>query len=138
MYGFLNPLPTGIKFGDYLFSEPSILPSSAGLADILSSQSGLYAILVQDSGCSPRPFRVIYFGESDNVNTRATESHENYTAWKREAGSYNTIYRAFCYFPNSNKVQRQAAESALIVRYNPPCNQRLSFDFSRLFLETTR
>jgi hypothetical protein len=126
---FLAPRPQSpfIRFGNVLFSDPEPL-TDATLADIVLSTAGLYAIMVYDAGWSPLPYRPLYFGESDNIRTRATRTHENYASWKREGGTA-TLYRAFHSMPGSNRTQRQAVESALIAHYNTPCNERLSFNF---------
>lgn len=120
-----------IKFNDYVFSEPALLPAASTLADTLIGQAGLYVILVPDSTCSPRPYRALYFGESDNINGRACGTHENWSAWCRHAGT-SALYRALCPLPGFTKIQRQLAESLLITKYGTPCNDRLSFDFARL------
>jgi hypothetical protein len=121
-----------IVFNNFKFSEPATLVSAPTLADQLIAQPGLYVVLVYDLAWSPRPFRPLYFGESDNINSRASGTHENHSAWCREAGTHTPLYRALCPLPGWSKTQRQQMESALIANYNPPCNQKLSFDFSRL------
>jgi hypothetical protein len=123
----------GINFGGYSFSEPTFLPSTPSAVDIFLGQSGLYAILIYDQSCTPRPFRVLYFGESENIQTRATGIHENFSHWKTLAGCRSQIYRSMCPLSSATKLERQQIESALIAEYAPPCNERLSFDFARLF-----
>ena len=81
---------------------------------------GLYAIVVPDYTCAPRPFRVLDFGESDNIFGRATAMHEGHTAWTIRGGM--TLYRALLPWPGSSKTQRQQAESFLIAKYAPPSN----------------
>jgi hypothetical protein len=124
---------SGINFGGYSFSEPTILPSTPTAVDVFLGQSGLYAILVHDPSCTPRPFRVLYFGESDNIKTRATGTHENFSRWRTQAGPVTQIYRSLCPLSSATKLKRQQVESALIAKYAPPCNERLSFDLARLF-----
>jgi hypothetical protein len=133
----LTSPPSGIIFHEvhrWRFSEPEALAASSLFAPFLGlgNQEGVYAILTDDSTARPRPFRVLYFGEAENVSSRATATHENHSAWQREAGTYGKLYRAFYAMPGSNQTQRQVVESALIAAYNTPCNQRLSFDFARL------
>ncbi len=123
----------GINFGGYSFSEPAILPPTPTAVDIFLGQSGLYAILVYDPSYTPRPFRVLYFGESENIQTRATGTHENLSRWRTQAGPVTQIYRSLCPLSSATKLERQQVESALIANYTPPCNERLSFDFTRLF-----
>jgi hypothetical protein len=123
----------GINFGGHSFSDPAVLPSTATLVDTILGRAGLYAILVYDPSCTPRPYRVLYFGESENIQTRATGTHENYSHWRAQAGPLARICRSLCPLSSATKLQRQQAESALIAKYQPPCNERLSFDFAPLF-----
>jgi hypothetical protein len=123
----------GINFGGYGFSEPTVLPPTPTLFDTLIGQPGLYAILVFDPSCTPRPYRVLYFGESENIQTRATGTHEKLSHWRTHAGPMAEIYRSLCPLSSATKLERQQAESTLITEYTPPCNERLSFDFARLF-----
>ena len=121
------PAASSIRFGDWIFSAPEPVTSNAllGLGGLESP--GLYVVMAYDPGWRPLPYRPLYFGESERIWNRATASHENYVSWKREA-STTTLYRAFHYMTGSTRAQRQARESSLIAHYNPPCNQRLSFD----------
>lgn len=54
-----------IKFDNFIFSEPEPLPLPlrTGLGQA-SPYAGLYAILCLDGRGKPKPFRVLYFGES--------------------------------------------------------------------------
>jgi hypothetical protein len=116
-----------IKFNDYTFSEPTALPASSA-----AGQPRVYAVLVFDPTCTPRPYRPVYFGESDNIHGRAAGTHENHSSWSAEAGTNTPLYRALCPLPGLTKTQRQQVESLLIAEYSTPCNQKLSFDFARL------
>jgi hypothetical protein len=93
---------------------------------------GLYVVLVRDSACSPRPFRPLYFGESQEVWTRASAAHEKCGDWRRAAGFLTPLYRSVCLLPGWTLSQRRAAESALIATYGTTCNERLSIDFGAL------
>ena len=129
----VSPPPRGIKFSDALFTEPESFPSP--LAASLSSfiqQEGLYAILTDDPGQRPRPFRLLYIGESENVRGRAAASHECCDSWRQAAGTLGRLYRAFHAMPGSTQRQRQLLESAIMAAYNPPCNQKLSFGLAAL------
>lgn len=119
-----------MKFNRYNFSAPLPLPVNPTWADTLLGQAGLYAILVYHF--TSRHFRVLYFGESENVNRRACGTHEKLASWRRQAGPNATLYRALCLLPGSTRIERQQAESLLIASYNPPCNDKLSFNFGRL------
>ena len=121
----------GIRFGDILFSEPEALSGSTRPVGLIYRSPGLYVILAFDATYRPWPYRALYFGESENIRSRATTSHENYESWRREGG--DLLYLAFHEMPGSQQNKRQAIESGLITQYNPPCNQRLSLNISKLF-----
>jgi hypothetical protein len=122
-----------IRFGDCIFSPPEPVTNSALLGMGGLESPGLYVVMAYAPWWTPLPYRPLYFGESDKIWNRATPSHENYESWKRDAGTA-TLYRAFHYMTGSTRAERQARESALITHYNPPCNQRLSFDLGLGFL----
>jgi hypothetical protein len=82
-----------IRFGNLVFSYPEPL-ADATLADTILSAPGLYVVMVFDASWSPLPYRPLYFGESENMRSRATRAHEKYASWKREGGTA-TLYRAF-------------------------------------------
>lgn len=120
----------GIRFGGHLFSEPALLPPSSAAS--FFDMPGLYVVLVRDSACSPRPFRPLYFGESQDVWARASGTHEKCGDWRLAAGLFTPLYRAVCSLPGWSLSKRRAAESALIASYGTPCNERLSIDFASL------
>jgi len=109
----------GINFGGVLFSEPVLISTWSPLY-----RAGLYAILVFDITISPKPYRVIYFGESSNLSERGfLTSHHKYSCWVREAGSSGNLYISVYLMPNSTADQRRAIEQKLIAMYKPICNQ---------------
>jgi len=124
-----SPMPL-IVLGGRHFSYPELF-TSQGLLAALGGGPGLYAVMAYDLGWRPLPYRPLYFGESENIWSRATAEHENYSSWVREAGTA-TLYRAFHYMTGSTAAARRAAESALIAHYGTPCNRRLSIDLARL------
>jgi len=108
----------GIYFRDCRFSEPSPFSSA-----ITIPSQGIYAILVRDEGFTPRPFHVIYFGESDKLARRVNAQHESYADWMRQARGAG-LYVAFYNTAGTLARQRKELERQLIQEYNPPCNQR--------------
>ena len=132
MYGNYNTPqpPPGIRIGNYQFSALEAVPPTSGLLDQLLDGPGLYAIL-QPPALGVSHYGILYVGESQTIRSRATSTHENHSSWTKHSG---TIYRVFYPMPGSTQAQRQAIESTLISTFNPPCNQRLSFDLSRLYL----
>ena len=119
-----------IRFGPYIFSEPQLLPQARTFQSIVLP--GVYVVLVFDAFWGPRPFRPLYFGESGDLWSRTTAAHEKSGSWRLHAGMFALLYRAFCPLPGSTQSQRQAAESALVAQYNPPCNERLSVSLASL------
>lgn len=126
----LAGLGGGIKFGRCWFLEPELVPAATRFS--LVDQPGLYVALAFDSAWGPRPFRPLYFGESDGIWGRSTNGHEKSGSWRAQVGPFGTVYRALLPMPGSTRAQRQAAESALITQYNTPCNDRLSMSLAAL------
>lgn len=114
LYG---PPQVGIRFNNRIFREP--VPLSLALVPV---SSGIYAILVADASCRPRPFRVIYFGECHNFSQRVTGDHEHFNDWAAEAGGAANLHVAFCPTPLLREQQRRWIEHDLIARYRPTCN----------------
>jgi hypothetical protein len=118
--------PRGIYYKERRFSEPARFPSV-----LIPPFQGIYAILVPDTGLTPRPFRLLYIGESANLSERITKQHEKFEDWTREAlGSQ--LYFAYHETIGMTDQQRRNAECELINHYNPPCNSRISAFWSEL------
>lgn len=108
-----------IKYGSYVFDEPVLFALWSP-----PNRTGLYAILIPDKSFRPKPFRVIYFGESGNLSERGFfKSHNKYSCWIREAGSEENLYIAIYLMPDSTPSQRKFIEKLLITQYKPVCNQ---------------
>jgi hypothetical protein len=112
-----EPKPSGIMFSNRRFTEPTLHRSAIRLG-----WPGIYAILVYDVRCSPRPYRVVYFGEAQDLHARVTTSHEKYVAWCSAAGGSANVYVAFHWMLSSTEEQRVAEEARLIREYCPQCN----------------
>jgi len=108
---------------DLSFSEPNLL------GGWLPMSPGLYAILIMDRGCKPRPFRVLYFGQAQLLSDRVTLSHEKLPEW-RAAGGTASLYMAWHVMPNTEEWERVSVEAGLVRQYNPVCNKTFN-DFSR-------
>lgn len=107
-----------ICFGGYEFSEPVQL-----IHWVPPSIAGLYAILIPDNTYNPRPFRVIYFGETKNYSERGfIRSHHKYSAWLNVAGSEDNLYVSTFFMVLSPSLQRVVTETYLINEYRPVCN----------------
>lgn len=107
-----------IYFANYQFSDPECL-----LNWTTSEKSGIYAILVQDPTSRSKPYKVIYFGESEDMSERGFfKSHYRYDRWIREAGKETEIYISVFPMPGSTPQLRQGIEAFLIKYYRPSCN----------------
>jgi hypothetical protein len=111
------PVANGINFSNRCFSEPMLFRFARP-----ASLAGLYAILVYDTRCSPRPYRVIYFGQAGDIAARVRDSHEKYFSWGNAARGTANLYVAFHWMSGSSERQRCDAESVLVRDYNPECN----------------
>lgn len=85
-------------------------------------RAGLYAILIPDQAIQPKPFSVVYFGESGNMSERGFSSHHKRSCWLTRAGNENNLWIATYLMPNSIEQERTTIESRLISKYRPPCN----------------
>lgn len=110
----------GIVYGNNQFSEPAWFPSL-----LTPPFPGIYAILVRDPNCSPRPFRLLYLGESGFLSQRLVMQHEKYQDWVRAAQG-GELYFAYHLTSGLRDQQRKDLECALINQYRPPCNEKLS------------
>ena len=117
LYGIAPPVDKHIYFCNRQFSEPTLLRYASPLA-----WPGLYAVLVYDPSASPRPYRVIYFGQARDLSDRVTGSHEKYLSWCTAAGGSANLYVAFHWMLGSIESQRTIAERELIQHYAPECN----------------
>jgi hypothetical protein len=111
------PLP-GIYFRDLRFTEPLPLDSP-----ITIPTQGIYAVLVRDEGYAPRPFQVLYFGESERLARRVTAQHESYGDWVRKARGADLHVAFYSTAGTPTRLRKELAKQ-LIQDYNPPCNQR--------------
>jgi hypothetical protein len=110
------PKAAGIRWGNYLFSEPRVFGTG-----LVAPVPGVYAIMVTDATWTPRNFRPLYFGETEDFRKRVGFAHEKYGNWKLHAGSL-TLYVSHYHTLGTSTERRKAIEEELIGKYNPPCN----------------
>ena len=110
----------GIYFRDLRFSEP--LPFNSA---ITIPTQGIYAILIRDEGYTPRPFQILYFGESDRLARRVNTQHESREEWVRQARGADLFVAFYNTAGTPGRLRKELAKQ-LIQDYNPPCNQRTS------------
>lgn len=112
-------LSPGIYYDNRRFSAPRRFP---GL--LIPPIPGIYAILIPDAQMKPRQFRLLYIGETEDLNKRVCELHEKHESWKREAAG-RPLYFAYHETIGMTTQQRKDAECAIIAKYDPPCNIQL-------------
>ena len=106
--------PSGIRFNDYFFSEPTRLREW-----IPPRYAGLYAILAADPNWAPKPFQPQYFGEFGN-NTPPAAWWNEYRPMPGEADP-RELFIAVLPMPFSTTAQRLAVRNELVSAYHPPC-----------------
>lgn len=116
--------PEGIIFGDVDFTEPRRYPASNAPSFLVPEEQGIYAILVPDDTCGPRPYAVLYFGEARDMSRRITREHEKFAEWLRKAGGRG-LYYAWHPTMGFTYEQRREAVVELIKAYKPSCNVHL-------------
>jgi excinuclease UvrABC nuclease subunit len=79
-------------------------------------------VLVFDFAGSPRPYRPIYFGKTENLSERVTSSHEKYSEWRAACQSLTGLHLAYHVMRDSSDWQRSTLERNLIAKYAPRCN----------------
>jgi hypothetical protein len=113
--GSCFPAP-GIRFNDYIFSEPARLDGW-----VPPRCAGLFGILVADPNWAPKPFQSIYFGEfGNNAPTSAwlTDYQKIETVWRGK-----TLLVSVLPMPFSTTSQRCALQNELIWAYHPLCQE---------------
>ncbi|MGD0591234.1 MAG: hypothetical protein ABSA44_10620 [Bacteroidota bacterium] len=107
-----------INFNDIAFTEPELLSKWNP-----PNRAGLYAIMIPNQSSKPKPFEVVYFGESGNMSERGYSSHHKRDCWLRQASNNeNNLFISTYYLPSSTDEQRRAIEAKLVAHYKPHCN----------------
>ena len=105
-----------IRYSDYIFTYPAIWTTS-GIPDV----AGLYAIQIADDGATPRPFRLIYVGQADNLNRRMSEHwRDDLPLWSDDGA--RSLYVSLLLAPSSTEERRCEAEAVIIRNYAPRFN----------------
>lgn len=101
----------------------------------LPSVSGVYFVYegkynAQEKSCTL--YKLIYIGESENINTRVN-SHEKYSEWKKHVRSGNTLYFSAAPVKGDDRFR---VEAAYIFKHKPPVNteyiNNFPFDQTRI------
>jgi hypothetical protein len=108
-----------IEFGcgeqSYCFTEPRPYPGEPAKAP------GIFAILVEDENCKPRPLRVLFFGDTNDFSGCLTPRNSYYKDWLRKARS-RPLLVALYPLPG-NEVRRRTLLGSLIAAHQPICNR---------------
>ena len=85
----------------------------------IPKQSGVFVVYACTKGGQETPFlkKVIYIGESENVNHRIAK-HKKWPLWRKYCGA-NLICFSFAPVPTPD---RKRSEGALIYKHKPPVN----------------
>ena len=101
----------GIRFNDYLFSEPTRLVDWQ-----TPKYAGLFVILAQDANWAPKPYQPLYFGEFGNNTPEALLPGHHPVP---RAGEGNTmLFVSALPLPFSTTAQRWALRNELVWAYN--------------------
>lgn len=118
-----------LTFGGY-WLEPNIsgLPASSGIY-------GVYACIYDKSTNTVALNRILYIGESSNINGRIA-GHEKWDKWRRHLKTGEQI--CFNAALISGESDRQRAEAAMIFEHKPPCNEEFvkSFPYHKTTITT--
>jgi hypothetical protein len=107
-----------IYFANYQFGEPE-----AFLNWTTSEKEGIFAILIKNPTSKSKPYKAIYFGESENLSEHGFfRSYHRYDCWIREAGNETDLYISVFPTPGSTPNLRQGIKTFLVKYYHPVCN----------------
>jgi hypothetical protein len=98
----------GIRFNDYIFTEPRRLADWAP-----PKCPGVFVLLSRDPNCAPKPFQPLWFGEFGN-NAR----HDIFGGRQIPLPRTEPLYISVLAIPFSTTAQRTAIRDELIWAYN--------------------
>ena len=108
----------GIRFGDFLFSEPEVLTAFPPPAT-----GGVYCLAVTDTRWKPLPYRPVYFGKAASLAERGIDiSHAAVHRWHAVLGRRELLYVS--YILEARETARAAIEALLIEDYSPLLNSQ--------------
>jgi hypothetical protein len=119
---------TGIRFGDYVFTEPIPLDRLF----LPPHSTGVYAILIPDPTWGPRDFQPLFFGEFAHGRYSITAA-ELSLSYRAAAGK--SLYIAVLGIPEAHAGDLASLKQKLIYAYRPICNRD---DGSDMAIETAR
>jgi hypothetical protein len=105
-------IPSGIRFNDFLFTEPVCLSAWEP-----PKYAGLFVILASDTNWAPKPYQPLYFGEFGNNTPESLPPVEYSRVLGKEKG--RKLFVAVLPMPFTTTHQRCTLRSELIRAYNP-------------------
>ena len=118
-----------IDFAGLGFSDPVALPSFRG-----APLPALYCFSVVDSSWAPKPFRPVYFGETNNSASKIDLRHAAIERWQLMGRNVNELYVSVYYVPYVPEIARRHAETVLIEKFRTSLNGSLLASEGRLGL----
>jgi len=104
-------IPSGIRFNDYMFSEPRRL-----LEPGRPKCGGLLVILATDPSWAPKPFQPLCFREFGN---NSQETLPDCTPMRLTRTGLDSLFVSYLPMPFSSTEQRCAIRNQLVWAYNP-------------------
>src|SRR5256885_16010927 len=104
-------ISSGIRFNDYMFSEPRRLVEAGR-----PKCGGLLVILATDPGWAPKPFQPLCFREFGNNSQETLGMYDLIHL----AGT-DSLFVSFLALPFSTVAQRREIRNELAQAYNPYC-----------------
>jgi hypothetical protein len=106
--------PSGIRFNDYMFSEPKPLGGW-----VQPRCAGVFVLLMRDPNWAPLPLQTVLFGEFGNDSREILQPHDQ--ALLAAVVRPETLLVSVLPMPFSTTAQRSAICKQLIWAYNPAC-----------------
>jgi len=116
---FVSRLPLGIRFANYVFSEPVPLTEFS----VMPSLAGIYAVLVPDPTWGPWHLQPLFFGE---FGASGQEHIPQQQACCLRAAAGRRLFVAAYMLPLQHAAELSRMKQELIEHYNPLCNQETS------------
>ena len=117
MSRFHSRTPLGIRFADYIFSEPVPLTQSSSIPRVV----GIYVVLVPDPTWGPWHLQPLLFGEFGGPRQESLNQEQQACCLRAAAG--RTLYFAVYTLPLQHASELSRMKHELIEHYNPICNQ---------------
>ena len=106
----------GIRFADYVFSDPAPL----GRFSLPQHAAGLYVLLLPDPGWGPWHFQPLFFGEFGSQREASMSQAQQTCCLKVAAG--RSLYFAVYAIPDQHGWATSEIKKQLIGRYQPVSN----------------